>query len=127
MNKAIWRHVGAFAIGAIGTIAVQRGSLAAGIQDSFFFYAVGAAVFLLIPFAVRTVLPSSTWTSVPLTMAGIAVGSFADATYDFFVHGADQSLWPVGVVLWWTVGIVPLVAGYLVARRVIEPKRSPDP
>jgi hypothetical protein len=99
-------------LGILATFAVQRFGLSHHLEEQPIFYALGAVGYFLTGASLKLICSAARWRSIPFVLLGIALGVFADAAYDFYVNHIDQNLWPVGIIVWWVIGIIPIAAGF---------------
>jgi Na+/proline symporter len=115
------RFGGRIAISAVvlGTIAVLLTHTLGkhlDILDSFTFWGLGAVVFLLAAFTLGVIFRRASSLNVLFLFVGIALGVIVDAVYQPLVNHESRNLWPLGIAIWFMVGLVPVFVGFVLGR-----------
>lgn len=105
-------------LGVVGVLVTHWLGFLLKIEESYWFWGLGAAFFLLVSFVAGMRAPKPLWRLVPFILLGIAVGTILDAVIQPIWHNRDSNLWPLGILIWWVIGILPISVGVAIARIV---------
>jgi hypothetical protein len=109
-RAGVWVGIasGAAAVVVAHRIAVLRhleGSMAPGL--------IGAVLLFIAALLASMVSRRAHWLVALPLFAGIAIGVFVDAENDSIVNHINRNLWPIDIVFWWAVGVIPIALGIL--------------
>jgi hypothetical protein len=85
--------------------------------ESFVAWGAASAMYFLLAILIgRLFDPNFSW-YLFLMFAGIGVGFFVDAALVEIYLNKSRNLWPLGAVLYWILGCVPMMLGLLLGER----------
>jgi hypothetical protein len=122
-QAALWASIVA------GTIAVLLTDLLTSViqlENSLGSWGIAATLFFLAAVLIGRIHGFASTASVAFVGAGIAIGTFVDAIVVEMILGGSRNLWPLGIVLWWFVGAVPVIVGLLLGNRWRTHSRASD-
>ena len=113
---------------ATGAVAALLGStlLAAGEGDAplgTWFLVAGALLFGA-SCGATLFAPLAGWLTLPAVLAGAAAGITSHALVHAALLGGSRTLWPIEVVLFVALGLLPAVLGHLLGR-LLRPRTAP--
>ncbi len=85
--------------------------------ESFVSWGAASAMYFVLAILIGRVFDPHFSRYLFLMLAGIAVGFFVDAAIVEICLNKSRNLWPLGVVLYWILGCVPMMLGLLLGER----------
>jgi hypothetical protein len=79
-------------------------------------WGIGAILFFFVALLVGGAYKTGFASSILCLALGIALGTMLDAFLVETLLGLSRNLWPIDIVFWWLIGIVPMAAGFWLGR-----------
>jgi hypothetical protein len=86
------------------------------LEDSFWSWGLAAFVYFALALVIGRAYGGMT--NILVVAIGIALGFFLDAEIVEGLLGlGSRNLWPIGIVIYWVIGCVPVALGFLLGNR----------
>ena len=81
---------------------------------------LGVGLLTLLALAMPLKYNWDSWACPVLIEAGIPVGIFIDVAWTSALNTSDRNLFPVEIVMWLVVSILPVLLGFIVGRLILR-------
>jgi len=88
------------------------------LEESFTLWIVAAVMFFIVALFIGGSYGAASALNIAIMGAGIAIGTFVDAAVAEGIFGKSRNLWPLGIVLFWVIGLIPILSGFALGRLV---------
>ena len=100
------------ATGAMAIVVAQRLAVLWHLEGSTELWLIGAALLCLSTLLTTLIARRTSWPAVLPVFGGIAIGVFVDSEFDALVNHVSRNLWPMDIMFWWVIGVLPIVFGF---------------